>query len=103
MGAEHVEQAGSQGTESRHDGDGTRQRESQALPNTGRGIRPTTTVPPTVLMTELDNGTLILQGRPDGPRVSLNPADTMPLRYELARAFGSTAAFTTRNDEGDAS
>jgi hypothetical protein len=52
----------------------------------GRSVRPCTTMPPTVLMTELDNGTLILQGRPDGPRVSLSPADAVPLRRELAIA-----------------
>lgn len=69
---------------------------------TGLSIRPATTVPPTVLMTELDNGTLILQGRPDGPRVWLEPAEARPLRYELVRAFNGSAAFTTRNDEGDA-
>lgn len=68
----------------------------------GQGVRPATTVPPTVLMTELDDGMLMLQGRPDGPRVWLKPAEAIPLRYERARAFGSSAAFTTSNDEGDA-
>lgn len=54
-----------------------------------RGIRPGTAVPPTVLVTELDNGTLILQGRPDGPRVSLKPDEAVPLKRTLARAFSS--------------
>jgi hypothetical protein len=39
-----------------------------------------------VLVTELNNGTLILQGRPDGPRVSLNPDEAAPLKRELAAA-----------------
>lgn len=53
-------------------------------------IRPCTTVPPTVLVTELDNGAMILHGRPDGPRVYLSPADAIPLRRELAAAFERT-------------
>lgn len=56
----------------------------------GRSVRPGTTVPSTVLITELDNGTLIAQGRPDGPRLHRSPADAMPLRRELAAAFGRT-------------
>lgn len=70
--------------------------ESPALrpaPGTGHdrhNIQPCTTVPPTVLVTELDNGRLILQGRPDGPRMYLSPADAVPLRRELAVAFRST-------------
>jgi hypothetical protein len=47
------------------------------------------TMPPTVLVTGLDNDTLILQGRPDGPRRYLSPEDAVPLRRELARAIGS--------------
>jgi hypothetical protein len=50
-------------------------------------IRPEMSMPPTVLVTELDDGTLILQGRPDGPRTHLSPDDAVPLRRELARAF----------------
>lgn len=46
-------------------------------------------VPPTVLVPAMDNGTLILQGRPDGPRVSLTPGQALTLRRELATAFGS--------------
>ena len=55
-------------------------------------IQPDVTVPPTVLVTALDNGTLVLQGRPDGPRTYLNPADAVLLRRELAAAFGRTEA-----------
>jgi hypothetical protein len=43
-----------------------------------------------VLMTELDSGALILQGRPDGPRVRLSQADAVPLRRELTAAFRRT-------------
>ncbi|HEY6424613.1 MAG TPA: hypothetical protein VIY28_15485 [Pseudonocardiaceae bacterium] len=44
-------------------------------------------MPSTVLVTELDNGTLILQGRPDGPRVWLEPDEAVPPKRELAAAF----------------
>ncbi|MGH3548575.1 MAG: hypothetical protein ACRDQU_10800 [Pseudonocardiaceae bacterium] len=47
-------------------------------------------MPPTVLVTEMDNGAVILQGRPDGPRVYLSRAEAVPLKRELAAAFGST-------------
>jgi hypothetical protein len=46
-------------------------------------------VPPTVVVTAMDNGVLILQGRPDGLRVSLTPGRALALRRELATAFGS--------------
>jgi hypothetical protein len=51
-----------------------------------RGI----TVPPTVLVTELDDGALVVQGRPDGPRAYLNSADAAPLKRELAATFQPT-------------
>lgn len=56
-------------------------------------------MPPTVLVTELDNGTLVLQGRPDGPRRYLGPAEAVPLRRELARAF-ETGDVRCAGDEG---
>lgn len=55
----------------------------------GRSIRSGVSMPPTVLVTEMDNGALILQGRPDERRVYLSRADAVALRRELARAFGS--------------
>ena len=55
-------------------------------------------MPPTVLLTELDNGTLVLQGRPDGPRVRLSSADAVPLKRELAAALERTTA----DDQGEA-
>lgn len=87
-----MEQAVSQTLENGRDGGGSvEQLQSQQQPSgTGRSIRPGITVPPTVLVTGLDNGTLILQGRPDGPRVWLEPADAGPLRRVLAAAFGCT-------------
>ncbi|MGH3669064.1 MAG: hypothetical protein ACRDSH_00285 [Pseudonocardiaceae bacterium] len=74
------------GRTGRHHGDG----QAERLHCIGRIIQPSTTTPPTVLLTELDSGTLILQGRPDGPRVYLSGADSAPLRRELARVFGRT-------------
>jgi hypothetical protein len=87
-----VEQAASQNIENcRNGGDSMKQYQSQGPPSgVGRSIRPSTTVPPTVLMTELDSGALILQGRPDGPRVRLSQADAVPLRRELTAAFRRT-------------
>jgi hypothetical protein len=55
----------------------------------GGDIQSSTVVPPTVLVTEMNNGALILQGRPDGPRVYLTPGQAVGLRGELATAFGS--------------
>jgi hypothetical protein len=52
-------------------------------------IRSGTAVPPTVLVTEMDHGALILQDRPDGPRVYLGPGDAIALRRELISAFGN--------------
>ncbi|MGH3780108.1 MAG: hypothetical protein ACRDRO_05600 [Pseudonocardiaceae bacterium] len=68
---------------------------------TGRSIRPRMAMSPTFLVTELDNGALIIQGRPDEPRVYLRPVDSMPLRRELAAAFGS-AQGTLPHDQGEA-
>lgn len=53
----------------------------------GRSFRAGTAMPPTVLVTELESGELVIQGRPDGPRVRLSPSDAPPLRWELAAAF----------------
>jgi hypothetical protein len=64
--------------------------------------RPSATTPPTVLITELDNGTLILQGRPDGPRVWLNPDEAVPLKRELAAAFGRNELAVAGDDQGEA-
>jgi hypothetical protein len=55
-----------------------------------------------LLVTELDSGELVIQGRPYGPRVYLCPDDSVPLKQELAGAFGSSvlaAAGTVVTDE----
>jgi hypothetical protein len=67
-----------------------------------RGVRPGTAMPPTVLLTELDNGTLVLQGRPDGPRGYLTPADALPLKRELAGAFERIELTAAADDQGEA-
>ena len=64
-------------------------------------IPPGMLMPPTVLVTELDNGTLILQGRPDGPRVWLEPDKAAPLKRELAAAFDRFALAAAGNDQGE--
>jgi hypothetical protein len=70
-----------------------------------RGTRRSTqldaVVPPTVLVTALDNGTLVLQGRPDGPQVYLTPAGAVSLKRELAAAFGLTEG-GPRDNQDDA-
>jgi hypothetical protein len=72
------------------DGSPNEVRDQYQLCGISRTIRPRTAVPFTVLVTELDNGALILQGRSDGPRVYLGQADALPLRRELAAAYGRT-------------
>jgi hypothetical protein len=68
----------------------------------GQGLRSRclgTTMPPTVLVTELDDGVLILQGRPDGPRVHLSRVDALPLRLELAVVGSAERALPGDQDE----
>jgi hypothetical protein len=76
-----------QGTENtRHADDHDHHRDQHgAGGSSGSGMA----VPPTVLVTAMDKGVQILQGRPDGPRVSLTPGRALALRRELAAAFGS--------------
>lgn len=57
----------------------------------GCSIRPGTAVPPTVLVADMGDGSLLLEGWRDGPSAYLSVADAIPLRRELARAFGSAA------------
>lgn len=77
--------AGQEPEDKRH-GDGTDHNHDQlgVGGTTGSGMA----VPPTVLVTEVDNGALIVQGRPDGPRMHLTPGQAVALRGELATAFG---------------
>ena len=44
----------------------------------------------TVLVTELDDGALVVPGQPQGPRAYLNSADATPLKQELTAAFQPT-------------
>jgi hypothetical protein len=64
-----------------------------------RSIRPATAVPPTLLVADMLEGSVLLQGWPDGPTAYLCPADAAPLKRELAAAFGTTEP-TPRADEG---
>lgn len=85
-----------------HDTNDERRGDGQApQPDIRISIRPKSAVPPTVLVTELDNGTLILQGRPDGPCVWLEPDDAAPLKRELAAAFDRFELTATSNDQGE--
>ncbi|MDQ2883614.1 MAG: hypothetical protein M3Y48_21270 [Actinomycetota bacterium] len=64
------------------------------------GIRPGTLVPPTVLVVNMGDGSLVLQTWRDGPSVYLSPADAVPLCRELSTAFASAAvALHAEQDE----
>jgi hypothetical protein len=85
-----------------HDANDERRGDGQAQqPDIRISIRPKMAVQPTVLVTELDNGTPILQGRPDGPRVWLEPDDAAPLKRELVAAFDRFELAAAGNDQGD--
>jgi hypothetical protein len=83
-----VEQDGGQpgqGTSGFRHGDG----QSQSAPRgIERSIRPGTAVPPTVLVSDMGNGAMYLQGWRAGPSVYLTAEDAIGLRQELAKAFG---------------
>jgi hypothetical protein len=59
-----------------------------AQPGIGRSLRPGTGVPSRVLVADMGDGSLFLQDWWDGPSAHLSPADAVPLRRELAAAFG---------------
>ncbi|MBV9162342.1 MAG: hypothetical protein JO281_12485 [Pseudonocardiales bacterium] len=67
----------------------------------GRSLRPGTGVPARVLVADMGDGSLFLQGWRDGPSVHLSPADAVPLRRELAAAFGGPAR-VGRGEQGEA-
>ena len=75
----HYADGAGRDTEDQHHGNG----QAEQLDGTDYDM----TTPPTVLVTALDNGTLVLQGRPNGPRVYLSPSDTAPPKRELAAVF----------------
>lgn len=62
----------------------------------GYSIRPAVAVPPTVLVADMGNGTMLLQGWQSGPSAYVCAADAGPLREALAVAFGSDLASTGR-------
>lgn len=64
-------------------------------------IRPGTAVPATVLVADMGDGSLFLQGWRDGPSAHLSRVDAMPLRRELIAAFGSTKS-ALRGHQGEA-
>jgi hypothetical protein len=56
---------------------------------TGRSIRPGTAVPRSVLVSDMGDGSLLLEAWRDGPSAYLSPADAVPFKRQLAAAFGS--------------
>lgn len=66
----------------------------------GRSLRPGTGVPG-VLVADRGEGSLFLQSWRDGPSAHLSPADAIPLRRELAAAFGSRE-LAVHGDQNDA-
>lgn len=63
----------------------------------GYCIRPGAAVPPTVLVADMSNGALLLQGWRVGPNAYVCAADAGPLREALAAAFGSDLVNTGRS------
>lgn len=57
-----------------------------------RSIRPGASVPATVLVAEMEDGSLFLHGWRDGPSAYVIAEDAGPLRQALAVAFGSADA-----------
>ncbi|MPZ65842.1 MAG: hypothetical protein GEU83_10125 [Pseudonocardiaceae bacterium] len=54
----------------------------------GASIRPGVPVPATVLVVDMGDGALLLQGWRDGPAAYVSAADGVQLRTALAAAFG---------------
>lgn len=54
-----------------------------------RSIRPGARVPSTLLVAEMRDGALFLQGWRDGPAAYVIPEDAGPLHQALAAAFGA--------------
>lgn len=84
-----------------HSSDGN-SKQTQASSSTGRSIRPGTAVPSTVLVSDMGDGSLLLEGWRDGPSAYLSPAGAAPLRRLLAAAFGSSdlAPSDSRGESG---
>jgi hypothetical protein len=54
-----------------------------------RSIRPGVPIPATLLVAQMGDGALFLQGWRDGPHAYVVPEGSGPLRQALAAAFGS--------------
>jgi hypothetical protein len=69
-------------------------------PGIEHSIRPAAAVPPTVLIADMCDNGLFLQGWRDGQRAYLTSSDAKPLRCALAATFGGTA-LTRCGDPGE--
>lgn len=56
----------------------------------GKSIRPGVPVPATVLVADMGDGALLLQGWRHGPAAYVSVADAVSLRQALAAAFGES-------------
>lgn len=84
-----MDHAGSEDSERFHADGGMEQRGDRGSPSgIERSIRPGTAVPPTMLVGDMGDGSLLIVGWRDGPSAYLCSADAVPLRRELASAFG---------------
>jgi hypothetical protein len=79
------------------DGNG---KQMQASSTTGRSIRPGTAVPGSVLVSDMGDGSLLLEDWRDEPSAYLSLADAVPFRRELARSLGSVEP-THRHSQGE--
>lgn len=61
----------------------------QVSSGAGRSIRPGTAVPSRVLVSDMGDGSLLLESWGEGPSAYLSSADALPLRRHLAVAFAS--------------
>lgn len=69
--------------------------ESQHSTGLDRSIRPGVPVPATLLVAQMCDGALLLQGWRSGPSAYVISQDAEPLRHALATAFGSAGHGTT--------
>lgn len=89
------------GRAGRHPHDSRHRADQPGQSGVGRSLRPRTAVPPTLLVADMGDGSVLLQGWRDGPSAYLCPADAAPLKRELAAAFGNLE-LTRCADEGEA-
>lgn len=73
----------------------------QTASGIGRSIRPGTAVPSTVLLSDMGDGSVLLEAWREGPSAYLSPSDALPLKRELVRAFGGIE-LARRGSQGDA-